>query len=99
MHNAAVFRRKTISILPDMRFSPIPGTDCVIQFVVATPSPHPGASIRIYSIAGKEVAAQAIRLSGPGTHSVTWKGTDDSRRGIAPGTYLCRLVINGLAIK
>lgn len=65
-----------------------------IHFDLAAPTP---VSLRVFDASGRRVRSL---LGGgvlpPGRHEVVWDATDDARREVAPGTYLCRIVtLNG----
>ncbi|MFH1219487.1 MAG: M1 family aminopeptidase [Candidatus Eisenbacteria bacterium] len=47
--------------------------------------------LEIYSSRGQRIACLLDRIVPQGTGQVTWNGTDDRGREVAPGTYFCRL--------
>ncbi len=59
-------------------------------FALAVPQPTQ-ASLRIYDVEGRLVRTL---IQGPverGVHRVTWRGTNDSNRGVASGVYFARV--------
>jgi M6 family metalloprotease-like protein len=47
--------------------------------------------VAVYALDGRRVATLLREDRPAGHHSVVWSGRDDSGRGVASGTYLCRL--------
>jgi hypothetical protein len=47
--------------------------------------------LAVYDISGRRVRVLLDENRGGGSHAVTWNGRDDSGRGVAAGTYFCRL--------
>lgn len=52
-------------------------------------------TLRIYDARGRLVKTIISSNAGPGTHSMTWDGTDDRRCPVASGLYFYRLTWNG----
>ncbi len=61
-------------------------------------SPTPRVTIRIYSVAGHEVATLFDEPCGPGTDTATWNGLDTQGRPVATGTYFCKLQIENWSV-
>jgi len=58
---------------------------------------HPGpASLAVYSGAGRLVRTLVDGDVGPGPHSATWDGTDDTGRRLPSGVYFMRLTVGGV---
>jgi len=54
------------------------------------PAPQP-VNLSIYAVSGYRVACLVSEQMSAGTHSVVWRGADDSGRKVASGTYFYRL--------
>jgi len=63
-----------------------PGT--CIPFSLDKPLP---VKISIYSITGSHVVTLLDRSQIPGSHSITWNGTDKTGRAVASGVYIIQL--------
>lgn len=48
-------------------------------------------SVKLYDVAGRQVATLAERHFEPGTHTLTWDGTDSSGRPVARGVYFAQV--------
>ena len=46
----------------------------------------------IYALTGQHIRTLVDGARPAGSYSATWDGTDDSRRDVASGVYLCRMV-------
>jgi flagellar hook assembly protein FlgD len=55
------------------------------------------ASLAIYDLGGRRVAALASGEQGAGRHAVTWNATDDRGARVAGGLYFARFTTAGLA--
>jgi hypothetical protein len=56
------------------------------------------ATVRLYSIAGRLVRTVHDAAAAPGPLRVTWNGTDDAGRTVAPGVYLAHATVGGAAL-
>jgi len=56
-------------------------------------SPVPQATLKIYTISGREIVTLYDQPSAPGTYRVDWDGTDQTGRLVAMGTYFCKLQV------
>ena len=53
-------------------------------------------SVEIFDLQGRRVRSLVSRVHMPGgVHRVVWRGVDDSGRGVASGSYFCRLSAGG----
>ncbi len=50
-----------------------------------------GVEVAVFALDGRRVATLLREDRPAGRHSVVWQGRDDNGRGVASGTYLCRL--------
>jgi hypothetical protein len=58
--------------------------------------PAPGrARVGMYDVAGRVVSELRSGPIAPGTHALTWEGTDGSGRRVASGVYFVRLLFEG----
>jgi hypothetical protein len=48
-------------------------------------------SVKLFDVAGRQVATLAERYFEPGTHTLTWDGTDNSGRPVARGVYFAQV--------
>jgi hypothetical protein len=48
-------------------------------------------TIKVYDMTGKEVAVLVNGSGEPGTHTVTWKGVDNTGNPVSSGIYLYRI--------
>lgn len=57
-----------------------------------------GAAVRlgIYGLDGRLVATLVDGHRTAGVHEIVWRGTDGAGRGVASGTYFCRLQADGI---
>ena len=46
---------------------------------------------KLFDVAGRQVATLAERYFEPGTHTLTWDGTDSSGRPVARGVYFAQV--------
>ncbi len=58
----------------------------------------PRVMMKIYSIAGHEVATLFDETCGVGTRSTSWNGQDTMGRPMAAGTYFCKLQIENWSV-
>ncbi len=65
-----------------------------ISFVVAPGDAGP-VRLSVYDLAGRLVRNLVQDERGAGAHEVTWGGTDDGGRRVAPGIYFYELNVNG----
>ncbi|MFN2370222.1 MAG: S8 family serine peptidase, partial [Candidatus Krumholzibacteriia bacterium] len=97
----------TVSELSDAR-PPVP---LALVFRGAVPNPFNPAteirfelpaearvSLRVYDVAGRLVRTLAAGRLPAGSHAVRWDGRDDRGRGAASGTYVARLVVDGVPV-
>ena len=49
------------------------------------------AAVRIYDLLGRRIATLSEGTQEPGTHPLYWKGTDETGRPMASGSYVVRL--------
>jgi len=54
------------------------------------------AELAIYDQTGRIVRSWAVSCKLSAVSSVSWDGTDDRGRELAPGVYFCRLVVTGV---
>ncbi len=59
------------------------------------PSDGARARVRIFDLAGREVASLVDGVLGAGPHSVVWVGRDGAGRPVADGLYVCRVDVGG----
>ncbi len=94
------------AILPTGLSELKPDENCMLQNY---PNPfHAGTTIsyslkgeanvilKVFDIAGKEVAALVHAVQPAGTHQLEWKGTDSKGRQLPYGYYVCKLSVNGV---
>ncbi len=48
-------------------------------------------SVIVYDLAGKRIRTLVQGMVGRGEHSIVWDGTDEDRRTVSAGLYLCRM--------
>jgi len=58
----------------------------------------PRVMMKIYSVAGHEVATVFDEICGVGTRTTSWDGLDTHGRPVAAGTYFCKLQIENWSI-
>ena len=82
-----------------LRFSsPFPNpakTALMFEFIV--PDPGGDTELRVFDIAGREVAAPLIANLRSGPHAVSWQGRASSGDQLPPGVYLVMLRMSGQA--
>ena len=61
-------------------------------------SDQPRVTLKIYNVAGHEVAAVFDEPCGPGERTAHWNGLDPSGRPVATGTYFCKLQIENWSV-
>jgi hypothetical protein len=61
-------------------------------------SPEPRVTLKIYNVAGHEIAAVFDETCGPGERSASWNGLDAAGRPVATGTYFCKLQIENWSV-
>jgi hypothetical protein len=54
--------------------------------------------LAVYDVTGRRIAVLADGATGPGLHTVTWYGKDDSDTEVSPGIYVARLVAGGTSV-
>lgn len=57
-------------------------------------SPTPRVTLKVYNVAGHEVATVFDEMCGPGERAASWNGCDITGRPVAAGTYFCKLQID-----
>lgn len=62
-----------------------------IRFYLPHRAGQARAMVRVYDLLGRLVRILAADLDTPGWHTLLWDGTDETRRAVASGTYLCVL--------
>ncbi len=68
-----------------------------IRFIITSPAAYTKARLLLLSAAGRKMGEMVQELSGRGTHTVLWKPETNNLRQLQPGTYVCRLSIDGYA--
>ena len=58
----------------------------------------PSVSLRVYTVAGHEVATLFDGICAIGSYETTWDGTDSLGRPVAVGTYFCKLQIENWSV-
>ena len=53
--------------------------------------------LKVYDIAGKEVATLVHEVQTAGTHQLEWRGTDSKGTQLPYGYYICKLSVNGVS--
>jgi hypothetical protein len=51
----------------------------------------------IYDIHGKKVKTPVDGVQRPGDQMVIWNGTDNNRREVSSGLYICKLTVDGVS--
>ncbi len=57
-------------------------------------SSTPSVSLRVYTVAGREISILENTNLGTGSYSSSWDGKDSIGRNVAAGTYFCKLQID-----
>jgi hypothetical protein len=52
-------------------------------------------TLRVYDVAGRRVTTLARKDFGPGTHTLTWDGTDHRGVGVSSGIYFYKIIAGG----
>ena len=60
--------------------------------------PDPQTSLKVYTVAGHEIATIFTGSRRIGQHEASWDGTDASGRPVAAGTYFCKLQIENWSV-
>jgi hypothetical protein len=69
-----------------------------VTFVVRTPTAQPAGahvSVVLYSVSGRRVKTLFDGVAAAGEKRLTWSGTDEAGRTVAPGIYLARATVDG----
>ncbi len=61
-------------------------------------SSQPRVTLKIYNVAGNEVASVFDEPCDPGERTASWNGLDVSGRPVATGTYFCKLQIENWSV-
>ena len=68
----------------------------------AAPMPYastpPQISLRVYSLTGQEIRTLHAGPLGAGQYETVWNGADHTGRGVASGTYFCKLQVEGWSV-
>jgi len=59
---------------------------------------QPRVTLKVYNVAGHEIAEVFDETCGPGERSTSWNGLDASGRPVATGTYFCKLQIENWSV-
>jgi hypothetical protein len=54
-------------------------------------------SVRVYDVSGRFVRTLTDKTFDPGTHSITWDGTNEGGRHVGSGVYFCRMDAAGFS--
>jgi len=57
-------------------------------------SSTPSVSLRVYTVAGREISILENTTLGTGSYTSSWDGKDSIGRNVAAGTYFCKLQID-----
>lgn len=78
-----------------LRVSPSPASNGVRMDFSIAPGAAGRATLRVLDVAGAHVRTLDLGRRDVGPHSAMWDGRADNGERVRPGTYFCRLVVDG----
>jgi hypothetical protein len=84
--------QENIAVNSGLTFSALSDNRREIRIVVSSPLSSARGSISLLSINGKEIKTQPVTMNGSGTSTILFRFIKEK---LSPGTYLCKLIIDG----